>query len=216
MDASESNGGVPGANSGFTRTCPDGTYRVKLATGDHFLSANDWEGGVYFNEWFQDAYCTDDATLVTVTEGGTTTANLDVGIGGTISGTITISAVPTAGASICATSTALGSCLVCDTSDVSGNYTLDVPPATDNRIEVFVSGEGTRCYDGIQNCTSFTPVNVTAGGTTPNIDVDFGCSTDDVDGDGVDECGGDCDDFNPNNFPGNFEVCDGQDNDCSG
>ena len=37
----------------------------------------------------------------------------------------------------------------------------------------------------------------------------------DVDGDGVDQSL-DCDDLDPNNFPGNIEVCDGQDNDCNG
>jgi len=47
----------------------------------------------------------------------------------------------------------------------------------------------------------------------------------DLDGDGtgepdLPECGftasPDCDDFDPNNLPGNAEVCDGQDNDCDG
>ncbi len=52
------------------------------------------------------------------------------------------------------------------------------------------------------------------------------CATDpvcacDVDGDGVDAAGGscggaDCDDSDPLNYPGNTEVCDGQDNDCGG
>ena len=37
----------------------------------------------------------------------------------------------------------------------------------------------------------------------------------DADNDGVDECL-DCDDNDPNNYPGNTEVCDGGDNDCDG
>ena len=46
----------------------------------------------------------------------------------------------------------------------------------------------------------------------------IGCT--DADADGVTagaagaECGGDCDDANPDRFPGNLEVCDGVDNDC--
>ena len=36
----------------------------------------------------------------------------------------------------------------------------------------------------------------------------------DRDGDGISSGDGDCDDNDPNNFPGNTEVCDGQDNNC--
>ncbi len=38
----------------------------------------------------------------------------------------------------------------------------------------------------------------------------------DADDDGVTIQAGDCDDTDANNFPGNTEVCDGQDNDCNG
>jgi serine protease len=46
------------------------------------------------------------------------------------------------------------------------------------------------------------------------LDVDAVCLTD-ADGD-LSEAGVDCDDTNPNRFPGNPEVCDGIDNDCNG
>ncbi len=38
----------------------------------------------------------------------------------------------------------------------------------------------------------------------------------DEDDDGYTTCNGDCDDSDPNNYPGNIEVCDDQDNDCDG
>jgi hypothetical protein len=41
-----------------------------------------------------------------------------------------------------------------------------------------------------------------------------GCT--DNDKDGVTDCASDCDDSDPNNFPGNVELCDGFDNDCDG
>ncbi len=37
----------------------------------------------------------------------------------------------------------------------------------------------------------------------------------DLDGDGVSIDEGDCDDSDPDNYPGNTEVCDGRDNDCT-
>jgi len=44
-----------------------------------------------------------------------------------------------------------------------------------------------------------------------------GCDDDDGDGFEDDACGGnDCDDSDPNNYPGNTEVCDFADNDCDG
>ena len=57
-----------------------------------------------------------------------------------------------------------------------------------------------------------------AGGSVPSQLVSraipIECICDDVDGDGA-GCG-DCDDADPSNFPGNREICDGQDNDCDG
>jgi len=42
------------------------------------------------------------------------------------------------------------------------------------------------------------------------------CEANDMDGDGVALCEGDCDDNDANNYPGNVEICDGFDNDCNG
>jgi hypothetical protein len=54
------------------------------------------------------------------------------------------------------------------------------------------------------------------GGITAVIDDGYFIVCDDVDNDGdsFSECDGDCDDDDPENFPGNPEVCDGQDNNC--
>ena len=38
----------------------------------------------------------------------------------------------------------------------------------------------------------------------------------DADHDGWSQCGGDCDDGDPNTYPGADELCDGKDNDCDG
>lgn len=86
--------------------------------------------------------------------------------------------------------------------------------------------ESSECDDGafcngVESCVA----GECAAGTSPcemgcdeTADRCVSCSVNpDMDGDGVDspECGGnDCDDSDPNVFPGNTEVCDGDDEDC--
>ena len=66
------------------------------------------------------------------------------------------------------------------------------------------------------------PVGPGAGdNVSTNVDYDpwlttLDLSGTDSDGDGVAAACGDCDDNDPNNYPGNTEVCDGGDNDCDG
>jgi hypothetical protein len=81
-------------------------------------------------------------------------------------------------------------------------------------LAVFATGcnpegnEAGECSDGVDN-----DQDGVADCDDPGCFVATVCL--DVDGDGfeVDE---DCDDNDPDNFPGNAEVCDGQDNDCDG
>ena len=54
------------------------------------------------------------------------------------------------------------------------------------------------------------------GGNTDLVDDDDGLGEQDIDGDGVLECGGDCDDLDPWIFPGYVDICDGLDNNCDG
>ena len=79
--------------------------------------------------------------------------------------------------------------------------------------------------DGVGDCDDCNDAAAGAWPGAPDICdgvVDNDCDGEpdsaeaDADGDGVDLCGGDCDDFDGANFPGNAEVCDGQDNDCDG
>ncbi|MDH3785216.1 MAG: MopE-related protein, partial [Acidobacteriota bacterium] len=202
--------------SGFASTCVDGTYQIKVDEGPHLVEFNDFNSGNYVSEWYDDEVCVDNAAIVVVTEGNTTTVDADVQLAGTITGIVRDSGVPIAGATICATSVMVDACYQACTppTDGSGMYSLSVPPATDYVVSAFEPMLGTQCYNGFESCSGSNPVSVTAGMTTPDIDFSFGCSFDDDDMDGVDECSGDCDDSDPDNYPGNTEVCDGQDNDC--
>ncbi len=71
------------------------------------------------------------------------------------------------------------------------------------------------CVDGRYPCAEGQSCAESVGQCVSDCDVD-----EDADGDGflAIECGGsDCDDSNPNRYPGNFEVCDelGRDEDCN-
>ena len=77
--------------------------------------------------------------------------------------------------------------------------------------------------DGIDNDCDVATADVVDGdgdGLACDVDCDDGnanCTTDCTDSDMDGYCvTTDCDDADPANFPGNAEVCDGQDNDCAG
>jgi hypothetical protein len=81
-------------------------------------------------------------------------------------------------------------------------------------IEFLVSGGSTPGQTSALD-VSFAVLN--QGGISPYLDDGLFtvCDNTDADSDGVDICGGDCDDGNASRFPGNPEVCDNIDNDCN-
>ena len=96
-----------------------------------------------------------------------------------------------------------------------------------NAICDFLAGTGDRSVIGNTGCCLNEPVltdacNDISSGTVEICDgIDNNCDGQidegfDLDGDGYTTCQGDCDDNDPNNYPGNVEVCDGYDNNCDG
>ena len=86
------------------------------------------------------------------------------------------------------------------------NWTYDVPGdgLLFDEFTVSCPDLETLCDDGVDNDGD------------GDIDCDDTDCSDDLDGDGVSACDGDCDDLDPAKYPGATEVCDGVDNDCDG
>lgn len=86
---------------------------------------------------------------------------------------------------------------------------------------VACGGSGNADVLGGENADGGSPDGATPidgsqpGDASGDVATDTGCP--DKDGDGVTVCAGDCDDNDPNNFPGNVETCgDAKDNNCAG
>ena len=75
-----------------------------------------------------------------------------------------------------------------------------------------VDGIGDVNGDGYSDFAVTSPFDGIGG----YVDLIFGYPCWDADGDGVDSCSGDCNDLEPEVYPGATEACDGLDNDCDG
>jgi hypothetical protein len=112
----------------------------------------------------------------------------------------------------------------CDDADPTSYLGADESPdGADNDCDGAVD-EGTTAYDDDNDgsCEGFD-LNGDGGaqcsdGSEPGDcdDANAALNLIDQDGDEHDTCGGDCDDFNQDVFPGAPELCNGQDDDCDG
>lgn len=110
--------------------------------------------------------------------------------------------------------------LTIDQSDLINGIRLNtLDPDIDNSIFVTLQdleGWETDPNDPAFRCQVFqSSSNCPSCESSQLICIKLLAGTGDNDGDGI-PAGDDCDDNDPNNYPGNTEVCDGQDNNCDG
>ena len=150
---------------------PTGTYQVEFVPP---------YPSIYAFQYYDAATGENPPTPVTLTA-GTTTSNIDAALttGGQISGTVTngITGGPAAGVSVIALDSS-GDQMSYTTTDSQGNYTLPgLSPSASYRVE-FSPASGSplasEFYSSGATLEAATPVSVTVGQTTPNIDETLG------------------------------------------
>jgi hypothetical protein len=150
---------------------PSGTYQVSFQPS---YSTN------YAFQYYNNVVGNDPPTAVTLTA-GTTTQNIDAALtmGGEITGTVTngMTGKPVQGADVVAID-AFGSQYDSTQTDNNGNYTLvGLSSSASYRVEFFAP-QGSSLAGGLypsgSTLAQATPISVTAGQTTPNIDETLG------------------------------------------
>ena len=154
---------------GCDQTLADGTYIIDgLLTGNYRL---DVQASGWASEYYEDKYDWDAATLVSVTSGATTTnINFTLEPAGRISGTVRdASGNPISGADVCANSYDTPKMGGCAQSNANGTYTIDGLHTGNYRLDVHASGWASEFYNNTYDWDSVTPVLVTIGENTTNI-----------------------------------------------
>ena len=149
------------AVSGLT----SGEYKVEFSVPSETSTLN------YLTQYYNGKANSSEASPVAVTA-GTTTPNINAALapGGQISGTVTNASTKAtvAGIQVCAFSSSAGSCA---TTNSSGEYTVPRLGTGEYQVDFVSSSDNylTQYYNGKSNFSEASPVSVTAGLTTPNI-----------------------------------------------
>ncbi|MBZ0305763.1 MAG: hypothetical protein K8I82_06815, partial [Anaerolineae bacterium] len=176
-----------GADPAWLGTCTDqyGQYTLNnVPLGiPHKVAAgldNNWCGGVntLVEEWWQESVSDSTATPITVTAGSPnrTGINFTLDPGATITGTVTAAenGSPVADVWLCAFDYSaaafdLGNMWRCGQTQANGSYSLSKLIAGQKRLWIFPNDRLRLFYNNSTTFAGATPVNVTLGGTTPNI-----------------------------------------------
>lgn len=102
---------------------------------------------------------------------------------------------------------------LCDNVDNDCDLVVDEIATTCGLGECVSTGF---CSGGADSCQPGTPSNETCDGLDNDCDGVVPVDELDTDADGLSTCEGDCDDGNPQTYPGAIEINDGQDNQCPG
>ncbi|MCE5245716.1 MAG: hypothetical protein ABFD84_14545, partial [Candidatus Polarisedimenticolia bacterium] len=170
VDVSAMNSTGPGSsNIGWSRSCADGYYVMKVAAGRAFVQTWD-ESGARAQVWAPGVFCSNNAQAVTVTAGATTTVDMSAPLNATIGGTARLYRSALSGMTACVSGGVLESgCTRCTNSPTGadGVFSISVPAANGYRLEAWGNAMD-RCYPH-NVCPSYVPVNAPASGLVINF-----------------------------------------------
>lgn len=152
-----------------------GQYRVTANTGAFYLQAVDSAGNLYFTQWYNQAYGYGDRDAVTVNNATLTGINFSMYRRGTITGTIRDeSSNPLNGASVMLFEKNSSFTWVSQaTSNVAGVYSVIVPAGVNLMLRATRTGYETTFYNQTLTWQNAATINLLAGGTSSNINVNL-------------------------------------------
>lgn len=152
-----------------------GYYSVSANNGSFYLKAEDPAGGLYFTQWYSNAFGDSDRTIVTVSEANLVSRNFSLYRNATITGTLrdeSSSPLNNAVAQIFLKNSSF-TWVTQATSNVLGVYTATVPAGVNLMVRGSRSGYQTTFYNNVLTWGSATTLNATAGSTVSGVNINL-------------------------------------------